>query len=178
MTNVIWKGLGADMIPDTLIVHCSMSSYGEIFLVDEWHKQRNFRMVGYHALILNGYPHRSKQYFETMDGQIQPGRKVWAKGAHCLNGYNSHSWGICMIGGFGERMFTFKQLDALKRYYEDMDQFLKTKYRKRLRVIGHCEGQSNKSCPDIPMDILRSYLKGEVKTKYLIDAIQADWDER
>lgn len=167
------------MIPDTLVVHCSMSSYGDIFLVDSWHKERNFRMVGYHSLILNGFPHNSKDYFHCLDGAIQPGRKVWETGAHCLNGYNRHSWGVCMIGGYRYKsMFTIRQLEALKIYYENMDNFLDAKHRKRLQVIGHYEGQSNKSCPDIPMNYLRDYLKGGMKTQHLIKEIQLDWDER
>jgi len=167
------------MIPDTLIIHCSVSSYGDVFLVDSWHKERNFRMICYHALILNGFPHNSKEYFEHLDGAIQPGRKVWTTGAHCRNGYNRHSWGVCMIGGYHYKsMFTVRQLEALKVYYENMDRFLDAKYRKRLSVVGHYECQSNKSCPDIPMDVLRCFLRNEIGAYEVIDEIQKEWDDR
>lgn len=166
------------MIPDTLIVHCSMSPYGDVFLIDEWHRARRFRRIGYHAVILNGYPHKSNQFFEVLDGQIQPGRKVWSTGAHCLNGYNSHSWGICLIGGYKQRMFSEKQLEALKRYYENMDRFLEMTYRKRLHVIGHYEGQPNKTCPDIQMTVLREFLSGDIGAKEMIQKTQYEWDNR
>lgn len=71
-----------------IIVHCSATPEGKDFTVDDirhWHKQRGFTDVGYHYIIYR-------------NGHIVNGRDVDLVGAHCTN-HNSHSIGICYIGG-------------------------------------------------------------------------------
>ena len=53
--------------------------------IDRRHKQRGFKMVGYHFII-------------RLDGTIEQGRPLEMIGAHC-SGHNAHSIGICYIGG-------------------------------------------------------------------------------
>lgn len=71
-----------------IIVHCSATPEGKDFTVDDirkWHKHRGFTDVGYHYIIYR-------------NGHIVNGRDVDLVGAHCTN-HNSHSIGICYIGG-------------------------------------------------------------------------------
>ena len=71
-----------------IIIHCSATPEGKDFTVsdiDRWHRQRGFKMVGYHYVI-------------RLDGTIEQGRPLEMIGAHCT-GHNAHSIGICYIGG-------------------------------------------------------------------------------
>lgn len=73
---------------DKIILHCSATKEGMDFTVDDidrWHKERGFGMIGYHYVIYR-------------DGSIHQGRTEDKIGAHC-KGFNSHSIGICYIGG-------------------------------------------------------------------------------
>jgi len=70
--------------------HCSadrenhLKGKGRDYL-DRVAKQRGFREVSYHIIIL-------------ADGSIEYGRDVWEKGAHA-KGYNTISFGVVYIGG-------------------------------------------------------------------------------
>lgn len=82
-------------------------------------------MVGYHFVI-------------KRDGTVQLGRPENAVGSH-VEGYNSRSIGICMIGGVDEdgktakNTFTPAQFDALA----ETIRVLKLKYPDVKRVCGH-----------------------------------------
>lgn len=71
-----------------IIIHCSATKAGQDFKaadIDRWHKERGFDGIGYHYVI-------------DLDGSVERGRDIEKVGAHC-QGYNSHSIGICYIGG-------------------------------------------------------------------------------
>lgn len=71
-----------------IIVHCSANkATSKITLEDirNEHLKRGFKDIGYHYVI---FP----------DGTIKNGRPVEQIGAHC-SGQNSHSIGVCYIGG-------------------------------------------------------------------------------
>lgn len=71
-----------------IIVHCSATPEGKDYTVADitrWHRQRGYRTIGYHYVIYR-------------DGSINVGRPIAEVGAHC-SGHNSHSLGICYIGG-------------------------------------------------------------------------------
>lgn len=71
-----------------IIVHCSATKEGQDFTVADitrWHKQRGFTTIGYHYVVYR-------------DGSVHVGRDVNVSGAHCT-GHNTHSVGICYIGG-------------------------------------------------------------------------------
>lgn len=93
-----WQALGIDNIDlrlkqskriiSEIIVHCSATPEGKDYTVDDitaWHKQRGFITIGYHYVIYR-------------DGSIKQGRDVNISGAHCT-GHNTHSIGVCYIGG-------------------------------------------------------------------------------
>ena len=147
-----------------LVVHCSDSGFGNAFLVDEWHKERGFRMIGYHYVILNGFPSsiqlRNKQRWNFLDGSIECGRNLDADpylekeevGAHAY-GFNRESVGICLIGKDGN--FTPRQFYALRVLLNELRQCFNL---PTSAVVGHYEINPDKTCPDINMEHLRQYL--------------------
>ena len=71
-----------------IIIHCSDTFEGVNWTVDDirsWHIKRGWLDIGYHYVIY-------------LDGSIHRGRNEDVVGAHCV-GYNSHSIGICYVGG-------------------------------------------------------------------------------
>lgn len=118
-----------------IIIHCSATIEGKDFTVkdiDRWHKQRGFKMVGYHFII-------------RLDGTIEQGRPLEMVGAHCT-GHNAHSIGICYIGGLdkaGRPKDTRTQ--AQKDVLWSLVKSLQKKY-PRATLHGHNEF-ANKACP-------------------------------
>ena len=85
---------------DKLIIHCSASpDTMDIGAreIDQWHKERGWRGIGYHFVI-------------RRSGQIEPGRPIEQVGSHC-KGENAHSIGICLVG---TNEFTPPQFEQLK----------------------------------------------------------------
>lgn len=80
------------------IVHCTASKpsvWLDVKDIDKMHAQRGFkkqpksgRVCGYHFLV-------------RQDGEIQGGRFLDEIGAH-VAGYNSHTIGVCYVGGLDE----------------------------------------------------------------------------
>lgn len=103
-----------------IILHMSKSSYGDAELIDSWHKERGFRKIGYHFVILNGKKKSSKDYNQSIDGKVETGRDLLEKGAHC-KGHNN-SIGICFIGMSGD----FSENQMISCFYKLKE--LKDKY--------------------------------------------------
>ncbi len=139
---------------ERIVIHCSDSVFGDATLIDHWHKERGWKGIGYHYVILNGYPdeasHRSKRPQFWRDGEVQSGRSLEEVGAH-VKGANTGSVGICLIGG---EQFTGGQFASLKRLVEE----LKVRF-PGVTVVGHYEAQTPgdlpKSCPNLDMDWVR-----------------------
>lgn len=158
-----------------LVIHCSDSPFGNALLIDKWHKERGFKMIGYHYVILNGFPSshqlKSKQRWNFLDGSIECGRDLDTDleleknevGAHAY-GFNRESVGICLIGKEGK--FTPRQFYTLR--------ILLNELRGRFNlstsaVVGHYELNPDKTCPDINMDHLRQYLNDYNKIALLLN---------
>ena len=66
-----------------IIIHCSATKEGQDIsaaTIDEWHKARGWRSIGYHYVI-------------GLDGMIEYGRPITETGAHVKNhnkGLNRH----------------------------------------------------------------------------------------
>lgn len=112
---------------DLIVVHCASTPEGKDFTVadiDRWHRQRGFRKIGYHWVVYR-------------DGSIHAGRPESEVGAH-VNGYNSHSIGVCYIGGLtsdskkSKDTRTPKQKEALRKLLRS----LKQKY-PQAKIVGH-----------------------------------------
>lgn len=118
-----------------IVLHCSATKEGQSFTVkdiDSWHKQRGWKSIGYHYVIL-------------LDGTIQTGRPESEIGAHTL-GQNANSIGICYIGGLDSNgkpkdTRTIQQKNAMRNLISE----LLKKYPVSI-VHGHNEF-ANKACP-------------------------------
>ena len=151
------------MTPLYIVIHDSVSVYGNQFMIDDWHAQRGFSYqhkysgtalsFGYHYAILNGRVWSSAEYEEIHDGVIVPGRPENAIGAHCrANGRNMDSLGIVLLGP----PFTSKQSTSLIK----LSYHLKNKYKIETKNIrGHKEEDpKKKKDPRIDMKLLRSFI--------------------
>jgi len=139
-----------------IIVHCTASPWGDVEAIDHWHKQRGWRGIGYHYVILNVYPHY-ENYKSGMpellaDGEVQEGRPVHEVGAHCY-GHNLHSIGVALVG---DRVFSARQIESLK----ELLLFLMKQYNiPPERVIAHYEYNPAKSCPNIDANYIRELVR-------------------
>ena len=125
-----------------IIIHCSATPEGKAFTtadIDRWHRQRGFRCIGYHYVVY-------------LDGSVHAGRPIAEIGAHC-QGHNTHSIGICYIGGLDAQGLpkdtrTPKQKEALKTLVRQ----LKNDY-PNATICGHNEF-APKACPcfDVPKE--------------------------
>lgn len=130
-------GLTARKSTEYIVVHCSASVPDiktDAKVIDRWHRQRGFLMIGYHYVI-------------KTDGIIEPGRDPESIGAHVAD-YNHNSVGICMVGGVDKDQkavnnFTDLQFASLKA----LVQTLMGKYPKAV-VQGHRDfPKVAKACP-------------------------------
>lgn len=118
-----------------IIIHCSATPemrHHDAKDIDRWHRERGFRCIGYHYVIL-------------LNGIIQPGRPESQAGAHTI-GYNSNSIGVCFIGGLdlaGKPKDT--RTPAQKKAMLELVKQLKQKY-PNATIHGHREF-ANKACP-------------------------------
>lgn len=116
-----WNKLGViqGRYINEIIIHCSATPEGKDFTVADikkWHLARGFSDIGYHYVIYR-------------DGSINKGRDESKIGAHCT-GHNSHSIGICYIGGCASDGKTPKdtRTDAQKSSLIELLRELKRKY--------------------------------------------------
>lgn len=130
-------GLNPRKATDWIAVHCSASVPDiatDAKVIDRWHRQRGFFMIGYHYVI-------------KIDGTVQPGRDEDSIGAHVLS-YNATSIGICIVGGVdaaGKSVNNFSpaQFDAL----EALLRTLKVKHPQAV-IQGHRDFPAvAKDCP-------------------------------
>ena len=121
---------------DLIIVHCSATPENKSFTVadiDRLHRQRGFAQIGYHYVIY-------------LDGTIHKGRPIELVGAHC-QGHNSHSIGICYIGGLAADNKTPKdtRTAAQKAALLKLLKELKTEFPSA-KIHGHRDFAA-KACP-------------------------------
>lgn len=119
-----------------IIVHCSATPEGKDFTVSDikkCHLERGFSDIGYHYVIYR-------------DGSINKGRDESKIGAHCT-GHNSHSIGVCYIGGCAVDGKTPKdtRTEQQKISLLSLLRELKKKYPK-VTIYSHREF-ANKACP-------------------------------
>lgn len=133
-----WNKLGVtnSRYINEIIVHCSATAEGKDFTVADikkWHLARGFSDIGYHYVIYR-------------DGSINKGRDESKIGAHCT-GHNSHSIGVCYIGGCASDGKTPKdtRTAAQKATLVKLLKELRVKY-PNATIHGHREF-ANKACP-------------------------------
>ena len=123
-----------------IAVHCSASAPDiatDAKVIDRWHRQRGFLMIGYHYVI-------------KTDGTVEKGRDLDAIGAH-VEGFNAVSVGICMVGGVDVNGSTGKPVNNFsKEQFRALTGLLKTlaaQYPKAV-IQGHRDFPNvAKACP-------------------------------
>ena len=84
----------------SIYIHHSASNWGDAKLIDLWHKERGFTGIGYHYVVLNGFPtaemYKNKIFNTELVGFIEKGRDIEKVGSH-VTGHNKESIGICLI---------------------------------------------------------------------------------
>lgn len=92
--TITWAALGVSLIQSKrrisdIIIHCAATPEGrdvKTATIREWHVSGNkWKDIGYHYVV-------------ELDGSVRKGRDEAVIGAH-TSGYNSHSIGICYVGG-------------------------------------------------------------------------------
>lgn len=135
-----WYALGIAQVNtrriDKIIIHCSATPEGKDYTVEQirqWHLARKFSDIGYHYVIYR-------------DGSIHLGRSENVVGAH-TTGYNTHSIGICIIGGMTADNTKPKdtRTEAQRVALIKLIRELKAKYPSAT-IHGHNEF-ANKACP-------------------------------
>ena len=120
-----------------IVVHCAYTPEGkefDIYDIERWHKERNFRTVGYHYVIL-------------LDGTIQRGRELDETGAH-VRGHNEETIGICYIGGYANDANKTPKDTRTSAQCESITtllKYLKLVY-KDAEIVGHRD-LANRDCP-------------------------------
>lgn len=127
---------------DEIIVHCTATPEGRDLTVEQirkQHKAQGWSDIGYHILV-------------TLDGQAHLGRDMDISGAHA-EGHNSHSIGVCYVGGVENRPgVAYKDLKAKDTRTEAQKATLMAllmdlrKLYPKARIIGHRD-VSRKACP-------------------------------
>lgn len=95
-----------------IVVHASASKPSQDIgaaEIDQWHRERGWDGIGYHAVI-------------RQSGALEFGRHFDDVGAH-VKGYNRESIGICLVGGLNEvsepsNTFNHEQLYTLSMLVE------------------------------------------------------------
>jgi len=139
-----------------IIIHCSDSHWGNAASIRQWHLERGFDDIGYHFLILNGYPscqnYKDRRPIPDADGMLENGRDLELPGAH-TQGNNENSIALCLVG---VTTFSGKQIQVLVTMVRH---FMARFGLKAHDVFGHYEFDAAKSCPNLDMNYVRGMLK-------------------
>jgi hypothetical protein len=155
-----------------IFIHHSASEFGDAELIDRWHKERGFKGIGYHFVVLNSFLtyrewHNDKINADLL-GKIEKGRPLdadpWLEaeeiGAH-VYGFNSDSIGICLIHNSGQ-LYNIKQLDVYRRFCAGLMVHFDIPVAN---VQGHYEVEPKKPlCPSLDMNNERVILADMIKT--------------
>ncbi len=140
---------------DAIIIHHSATSYGNMVIIDKWHRDNGWDGVGYDFVIGNGT--------DSRDGQVEVtyrwrGQLVGAHTKTPNNWGNEDTIGICLVGDFTKSRHSWKQFDSLTK----LVRFLQRRYRiPTSRIYGHknCPGAHVTECPgNFPVWAFKSQL--------------------
>ncbi len=133
-----------------IVLHCSDSEFGDAKVIEQWHRERGFKKIGYHYVILNGYRSKSaldSQIMDASEGAAEMGRPEEEIGAH-VEGYNANSIGVCLIG---RGNYTQQQLETARALI--VCKLMKS--YPEAKLVGHYELNPGKTCPMLDMNELR-----------------------
>lgn len=129
-----------------IVIHCSATRPSMDVgakEIDKWHRAQGWRMIGYHLVI-------------RRDGSTETGRPLNEDhllepeevGAH-VEGYNSISVGVCMIGGVSEHDVNVPENNFTDDQWQTLPRVIAA-YQKQFpgaKVVGHRDLNPNKACP-------------------------------
>ncbi len=157
-----------------IVLHCSASSFGNAVLIDQWHKERGWKGIGYHYVVLNGFIRdrqaKTNSRWAFLDGSVECGRPLDKSpylteeevGAH-VSGFNHNSIGICLIGH--PNRFSIRQFYAVRSVISA----LRWEFDIPLKnILGNHELNSKKLCPGLNMDYFRKYITDDRNIELLI----------
>jgi len=131
------------MEPKRIIIHCSASKHGTTAQeIEDWHKKRGFRKIGYHAVILSNGETVKYPFCRALNEQ----------GAH-TKGHND-SIGVCLVGN---GKYYFRQFLALSYFIQSIQYSYDI---PNWEIYGHYEFDPNKTCPIINMKRLLCWIQG------------------
>lgn len=149
---------------NTIVVHHSAIPNASPAEIQDLHMdRRGFADVAYHFLI-------------DSNGVIYEGREIHVRGAH-VQGFNTGSVGIVLIGNFNETMPTQSQMDSLEQLVDYL------RYTYEIRYLAGHKDYPNQSpdgteCPGANLYPLLSDLARELGMKYGIGGyVKPDWIE-
>jgi len=134
---------------DTIIIHCAYTTPSMdigVAEIDGWHRDRGWDGIGYHMVI-------------RRNGVVEAGRDTEKAGAHA-KGHNAGSIGVCLVGGKAEdedradTNFTAAQWKALAELVALMRMDF-----PGVKIIGHRDVDSGKTCPTFDVTAWASNLK-------------------
>ena len=147
---------------NTVVVHHSATAYSSPNEVQDLHMDgRGFSDVAYHFLI-------------AADGMIYEGREINIRGAH-VQGFNTGSVGIVLLGNFNDEQPTKSQLASLRALVD----YLRYTYEIRY-LAGHKDypdqSPDGTECPGANLYPLLPDLARELGMKYGIDGyVYPEW---
>ena len=159
---------------DNIIIHCSDSVWGDREAINQWHLEKGWKGVGYSGVILNGRRKSDLQIDPSIVGLFEQGREADLDafieadevGAHAL-GYNNTSLGFCLIGKDSFELEQFQTLAFVCATYQAVNPSIK--------ILGHCETGSPKTCPNFDMFAFRSLLASRDFTASNVLLFMQDW---
>ena len=140
-----------------IIIHCSASQDDDakdigVAEIRRDHVNRNgWNDIGYHYVI-------------RRNGAVEIGRKELVRGAHC-KGYNEGSIGICLVG---TKHFNQIQITKLAALYNDIYKRHGVSYNN---VYCHYQFNKHKTCPNIPIEVLRFIFKNNSGIVFLAESV-------
>jgi len=163
---------------ERIVVHHSASPFGNALLIDRWHRERGWKEIGYHAVILNGRPYSAAEFLPWCDGEVETGRQhnfddviVSAEiGAHAQAlGMNAKSLGVCLIGS-KHTEFTAPQLRALIDWLRQAVGRIRRDFGIEARIVGHKEiDRAKPECPALDMERVRELAGGRLDHRIFDD---------
>jgi len=160
-----------------LIVHHSVSAWGDGAVITEWHtapkpRGNGWSAPGYHVVICNGYPNynswSARKPIPDADGRVD---RIWSEDKisnGCLYA-NADSLHVCLVGDFDKDRPTENQMKKLV----DLLAFWCNKYGldPRTTIFGHGEMQRkigkegySKTCPgkNVDMNAVRTAVANQL----------------
>ena len=136
---------------EKIFIHHSASNFGNAKLINLWHRERGFTEIGYHFVVLNGFPnaesYKKKIIYTDLIGEIERGRNLEKVGSH-VAGHNNNSIGVCLI--HNDKPYSEIQIERYRLLVASLALHFKIPIEN---IQGHYEVDKAKPlCPSLDMN--------------------------